>query len=66
MELISGLYRFAVNNDLVFGEGASASMGEYLKLINMEKDVLQQWLRRHCLWLHESIRQARRMTRSKR
>ena len=59
MELISGLYRFAVNNDLVFGEGASASMGEYLKLINMEKDVLQQWLRRHCLWLHESIRQAR-------
>lgn len=59
MELISGLYRFAANNDLVFEEGTSVSIGEYSKLINMEKDVLQQWLSQHCLWLHESIRQAR-------
>ena len=59
MELISALYRFAVNNDLALDEDSAAIMGEYPRLINMEKDVLKQWLRDHCLRLHESIQSAR-------
>lgn len=59
MELISALYRFAVNNDLALDEDSAAIMGEYPRLINMEKDVLKQWLRGHCLRLHESIQSAR-------
>ena len=59
MELISALYRFAANNDMEFDEGTAVITGEYSKLINMEKDVLKQWLSRHCLQLHERMQSAR-------
>ena len=59
MELVSTLYRFTINNDVDMGDDADGIIGEYSNLINMEKDVLKQWLVEHCLKLHENIQSAR-------
>lgn len=59
MELVSALYHFTLNNDIKLGEGTPEIVGEYPRLINMERDVLEQWLSSYCVQLHENMKTAR-------
>lgn len=59
MELVSALYRFAVNNDISEDEFARVTPDSYSKLFDLELGALENWLRSVCLFLHEMIVNAR-------
>ena len=59
MEVVSALYHFALNNDIKPADGMLEIVGEYPRLINMERDVLKKWLGDYCLQLHEKMKSAR-------
>lgn len=65
MELVTALYRFAANNDLMMEEFSEDMRDLYSRLIDMEPKRLQSWLTRVCLSCRERLINARsRSTRS--
>lgn len=55
LELVSALYRFAENNDLKI-EAFSGDMGKLCgRLLDLEPEALQNWLRRVCLSMRELL-----------
>ena len=59
MELISGLYRFAVNNDVSAEDLFGDMKGLYGDLLEMEPGTLRKWLLEKSLSLREEIVSAR-------
>lgn len=56
MELISELYRFAINNQLDMEESFSDSSKVYTRVLQMEEKQLQNWLGELCVSMWEKIR----------
>lgn len=55
MELISALYRFAVNNDLQIEEFSEEIRFLYSRLLDLEPDALQGWLTNISMVFHDKI-----------
>lgn len=55
MELISALYRFAVNNDLQVEEFSEEIRFLYSRLLDLEPDALQGWLTNISMVFHDRI-----------
>ena len=59
MELVSALYRFAVNNEITI-QGFSGDMGNlYSSLLELEPDALRKWFTDTSLSFHEQLVNAR-------
>lgn len=59
MELVSALYRFAVNNEITI-QGFSEDMGNlYSSLLELEPDALRKWFTDTSLSFHEQLVNAR-------
>ncbi len=59
MDLISALYRFAVNNDIDVPDFAGNIRNLYLRLLDLEPEALLAWLIGICLLFRETLISAR-------
>lgn len=59
MELISELYRFAANNEIVVEEFAGEVRTVYNSLVDHDLNTLKEWLTNICLEFHEKLVSAR-------
>ena len=59
MELVSALYRFSMNNDMVTEEFSGDLRLLYSQLLDQEPAALQKWLIDTCLSFHEKLLLAR-------
>ena len=55
MELISALYRFSVNHDIMADDFSGDIRGLYNRLLDLEPEAFQEWLIGICLSLREMI-----------
>jgi len=59
MDLISALYRFAVNNDIEVPEFTGNIRNLYIRILDLEPEALEKWLIDICLLLRETLISAR-------
>lgn len=59
MELVSALYRFSANNDIVLEEFSGDTKNLYSRLLEMEPDALRTWLVDISLSFHRNLINAR-------
>lgn len=65
MDLVSALYRFAINNEIVTSDFTGDMKNLYSRLLDMEPEILQRWLTDAALSFRDKLVSARsRSTRS--
>lgn len=59
MDLVSALYRFSANNDIMIEDFAGDMRNLYSRLLDLEPEAMHKWLIDVCLSFHEKLINAR-------